>query len=385
YLILFFSAPLIADFYSMPKLIPLTRVLTLNIIIYSFALVQNTRLIIKLDFRTLAKVNIAGVLISGVFAIIIAYLGYGVWALVWQSLISSFTIVAFLWGFSRWKPSLKFSKQSFKQLFSFGSKLLGASIIATVFDNIYKICIGKYYAASELGYFTQAKQYTDSASVTVTDILNRVTFPILSSIQDDDKRLVSVYRKMLRMTSFIIFPIMTCLAILANPLVRFLLTDKWLPIVPLFQLLCFARIVYPISALNNTILNVKGRSDLFLKLDIVHAVIAFIVLFFTLSVGIHAVVTGQLFCAIIYFFVDAYLPGKLFHFGVFRQFKELSKIMVATIAMSVITYYSLILFSSPIAKLIVGGGTGIISYFAISYFLKIEEIQEFKNLLKRKN
>jgi O-antigen/teichoic acid export membrane protein len=391
YLILFFLAPLIADFYAAPKLVLLTRVLCLNIVINSLSLVQTSRLTIDLDFKTMAKVNVITVVAGGIFGIILAYNGFGVWSLVFQNLFRSVLSVIMLAVLSRWKLSLKFSKSSFKALFGFGSKILGASLVATLFQNIYKVIIGKAYSPTILGYYSQGFTFADVSAGTVTNILQKVTFPILSSIQDDEKRLISVYRKMLGITAYFIFPVMTLLALLGDPLIRFFLTEKWLPAIPLMQWLCFARIVYPISVMNLSILNAKGRSDLFLKVDLSKFPLMIVALIITIPLGIKAVVIGHFVTSVIAFFINAYLPGKLFSYGPFAQLKDMAPKIIATAIMAILVYLVLSLVHSELLKLIIGGITGVFSYFLVSHLMKIEEVNEVKemftkfiNLSKRK-
>lgn len=380
YLILFFSAPLIAKFYAVPQLVSLTRVLCLNIVINSLSLVQTTRLTIAVDFKTMAKVNVISVIVSGIFAIFVALLGFGVWALVFQALIRSIVTCLMLWYLSRWKPSIKFSKNSFKTLFGFGSKILGVGLIGTLFQNIYKVIIGKVYSAETLGYYTQGFQFAEMTAGTVTSILQKVTFPILASIKDDKKRMVSVYRKMLGMASFFIFPVMTMLALLADPLVRFFLSDKWLPTVPLLHWLCFARIIFPISVLNLNILNAIGRSDLFLKVDLSKLPMAIIALIITIPLGIKAVVIGHVVTSFLAYFVNAYMPGKLFSFGATEQMKVMAPKAIATAMMAALVYFVMSFIDFPLPQLIFGGLTGILAYILFSMLLKIQEVNEVINI-----
>lgn len=383
YLILFFSAPFIADFYGIPQLIPLTRILTLNIVINSLALVQTSRLTINLDFKTMAKVNVVSVIISGIFAVILAYSGFGVWALVFQNLLRAIISVLMLWYLSRWKPSLKFSSESFKALFGFGSKLLVAGLIATLFNNIYKVIIGKAYSSSTLGYYSQAFTFVDVTAGTVTSILQKVTFPILASIHDDEIRMVSVYRRMLGMTSFFILPAMTLLALLADPFIRFFLTDNWLPTIPLLQWLAFSRIIFPISAINMNILNAKGRSDLFLKVDSSKIPILIVTLLITIPMGIKAVVIGRVVTSLISFFINAYLPGKLFNYGAYSQLKDMFPKILATLLMAGLVYIGTFFIQLPLLKLLSGCLIGFISYYIISSLFKMAEVHEITNLIKK--
>jgi len=383
YLILFFSAPYIAKFYATPALLNITRVIGLNIIINSLSIVQRSRLKIRLDFKTLAKVNIASVLISGVCSVFLAYSGLGVWSLVYRQVIYSVISVVLLWYFNRWKPSFTFSKESFKNLFGYGSKILAAGIYAQVFQDIYNIVIGKVYSAGSLGYFTQAKQLTALTAGTVTNILQQVTFPILASLQEDKERMISVYRRLIRMTAFFIFPVMTILALMAEPFIELFLGEKWLPTVPLLQWMCFARILYPISTLNMNILKANGRSDVFLKVDLSKAPIMIIALIITIPISVKAMVIGQVVTTLISFFINAYMPGKLFGYGILSQLKDLLPMIYATIAAAFFSYLSTMVTDMLILKLTLGVLSGLGSYLFMSSILKIDELKEVKILLAK--
>lgn len=381
YVLLFITAPYIADFYETPALINVTRVIGLNIIIGSLAIVQRTKLTIDLDFKTLAKVNIIAVILSGICSIYLAYTGSGVWSLVYRQLISSTVTVLLLWYFSRWKASLFFSLKSFKDLFGYGSKILAAGVYAKVFQNIYNIAIGKAYSAGILGFFTQAKLLADLTSGTVTSILQQVTFPILATLQEDQDRMISVYKRLIRMTAFLIFPTMTILAVLAEPLVILVIGEKWLPTVPLLQWFCFSRVWSPIGGLNLNVLNANGRSDLFLKVDLSKAPIVIVVLIITIPMGIEAMVIGQVISSFISFFINAYMPGKLYGYGAFSQIKDIWPMIVASAITAFFTYLSITITDILFLKLILGGITAIISYFGICYVFKIQELYEIKILL----
>ena len=263
YLLLFFCAPLIADFYNEPLLVPVTRTIGLSVVFNSLAVVQRALLTVKLDFKTQAKASFVGAVISGAIGISLAYTGFGVWAIVWQQISNLVIITILLWIFSKWKPIWVYSWKSFRELFNFGSKLLASGLLNTIFNNLYLIVIGKFFKASDLGYYTRAHQFTDFASSNITGIFQRVTYPVLSTIQNDDDRLADVYRRLLRTSAFIIFPFMTGMAAVAKPMILSFLTKEWLFSAVLIQILCFSQMWYPVHAINLNLLQVKGRSDLF--------------------------------------------------------------------------------------------------------------------------
>lgn len=381
YIILFVTAPIIANFYQVTQLSPILRILGLNIIILSFATVQRANLVANLDFRTIAVVNLGGVLVSGGVGIWMAYSGYGVWALVGQQMSATITSTLIFWLAGKWHPTSGFSKDSFKALWKFGSKLLATGLVSTIMREIYSVAIGKFYRSAELGYYTRAVQTSDMVALTTNDIINAVTFPILSSLQDDRSRMVEVYSRMMGMTAFFIFPIMTGLAVIASPFISVLLTYKWLSVVPLLQWLCFARMFTPISALNMNILNAVGRSDLYMKLDFSKIPLVIIIMLITIPLGVKAIVIGSFTSSFICYFINAYLPGKMFNFGVKAQFIIFWRIAIATTIMALMVWLSMILFESSLIKLVIGILMGIISYGITSYILRINELFEIKRIV----
>lgn len=380
YFLLFFTAPFISRFYDTPELILLIRITFISIIINSFAIVQQARLSIKLDFKTPSLISLFSVFVSGIVGIFMAYNGYGVWALVIQSLSAAVIRSIALFYFIRWKPQIVFSLTSLKQLFGFSSRLLAAGFVATIVNNLYSMLIGKIFTAKDLGYYTRAKQFPELLSNTISSVLQGVTYPILTSLQNDNERLVSVYGRLMRITVFFVMPLLTLFALLAEPFIHLFLTEKWMPVVPLIQWLCFARMITPISALNMNILNAIGRSDLFFKVDISKLPLTLAALLITVPFGLKAVVIGHFVTSFICFFINAYYPGKMFNFGAFRQLREMKTVIIATIIMAVCVFGISKIFSADFIKLLVGALSGISVYLSMAYFLKIEELKEVKIL-----
>lgn len=300
YLILFFSAPYIAGFFNMPVLTDVTRLLSLTIIINSIGLVPRSLLSIAVDFKSQAYASVVSVIISGVVGIYLALSGFGVWALVWQSLVSASVGLIIIWIYAKWRPKLVYSWNSFRVLFSFGSKLLVSRLINTIYSHLSSLIIGKYYSPADLGFYDKGYKIASLPSLRLSDALHAVTFPILAKLQDDDKRLLSAYHKYLAVTSLVIFFIMTLLAVIAKPLILLLLTEKWLGVVPLLQVFCLAFMFDSICRLNNNMLFVKGWSGLFLRLEIIKKVIIIPVLLLAIPLGVIAIS----FVAVIHTFVD---------------------------------------------------------------------------------
>lgn len=379
YIILFLSAPLIAKFYNEPLLIPITRTIGLSLILNSLVVVQRAILTVQLDFKTQAKASLTGAVISGTIGIWMAYSGFGVWAIVWQQISNFAVITALLWILSKWKPIWAYSWKSFKELFSFGSKLLASGLLDTMYRNIYLIVIGKVFKASDLGYYTRANQFADFASSNITGIFQRVTYPVLCTIQEDDKRLAEVYRKLLRTSAFVIFPLMLGLAAVASPMVITILTEKWLYSAVLLQILCFSQMWFPVHAINLNLLQVKGRSDLFLRLEIIKKIIGVAILCITLPFGLIALCWGMVANSIIALVINTHYTGKLIHLGFIAQIRDLIPILFLSgvMALAVFLTMTFIPMHTGLA-LAVGILEGIILYAALA---KIFHFKEFSDLL----
>lgn len=371
YVVLFFAAPLIADFYDEPLLVSLTRAMALTIVLGSFNIVQRAKLMANVDFKSLAQINVLSIIVTGAIGITMAYLGYGVWALVGQAIGSTLFLIFIFPFYSKWKPSLRFSKESFFRLFGYGAKLMITGVYSVIFNNIATICIGKAYKSQQLGYYTRASQFPDLISFTVNDVLGTVTFPVLSELQNDKDRLVAVYRKSLLATALVIFPVMVLCALLAYPLVLILLTEKWVPCVVLMQWLCLARIFTPLSALNMNILNAVGRSDLFMKLDFSKAPLTIIILAITIPISVEAIVIGSFVDSFLCFFINAYLPGRMFGYGAWQQLKDWKYIILSILLMSVAVYLFMLVVQNVWLQLFIGGTIGIVVYSACCYFFKV--------------
>ena len=362
YALIFITAPYISAFYHTPELTPILRIFFISLIIDAFTSVQITKLRIALDFKTKAICNLCAVIISGGIAVWMAYSGYGVWSLVMQTIINSLVILLLLTAMVRWKPLLVFSKSSFKQLFGFGSKLLGAMLIDAIIDNLYIFIIGRYFTKNHVGYYTRGAQVPTVIAGTLSSMLENVTFPVMSSIQDDKEFLIAVFRRLIRMVSFLIIPAMFGLAYISEPFVRYVLTEKWMPAVVLMQWICFIRIFTPISLLNLSLLNAVGRSDVFLKINLIRIPIMIIALTITIPRGLEVVIIGQFIISIIVFFINSFMPGKLFGYGAIAQIKDLCPAIFSSVLMLIIVVVSTFAINNDLIKMIVSLVVGVVSY-----------------------
>lgn len=384
YFLLFFSAPLIARFYNEPILTPITRAIGLSLVFNSLVVVQRALLTVRLDFKTQAKASLSGAVISGVVGIWMAYAGFGVWAIVWQQISNLAIITVILWILSKWKPVWAYSWKSFRELFGFGSKLLASGLLDTVYRNMYLIVIGKVFKAADLGYYTRAHQFSDFASSNITGIFQRVTYPVLCTIQDDDARLSDVYRRLLRTSAFIIFPLMLGLAAVAKPMVLAFLKEQWLFTTVLLQILCLSQMWYPVHAINLNLLQVKGRSDLFLRLEIIKKVLGVTMLCITLPFGLIAMCWGMLANSIIALIINTHYTGKLIHLGFLAQMHDLLPTLLLSFATGVVVYATVTFIPMhPWLALGVGMVEGAAIYVAAAKFLGFSEFSELVAIIKR--
>ena len=371
YVILFLTAPLIADFYDEPVLVDIIRILSLNFILGSFNIVQRAKLMANVDFKSLAQINVISTIVSGGVGIAMAYYGCGVWSLVGQTLCSTIVLLLLFPLYSKWRPSVSFSGDSFRQLFGFGSKLMVTGVYSVILNNISTICIGRFYKSSQLGFYTRASQFSEMISSTLYDVLGNVTFPVLSHLQDDREKLIAVYRKSLFLTAMIIFPIMILCALLARPMVLIMLTEKWLPCVVMMQWLFLARMFTPLSSINMNILNAVGRSDLFMKLDFSKAPLILAILAITIPIGVEAITIGSFFTSFICFFINAYLPGRIFGYGAIKMIQDWRYIFLSIAIMVLAVFVFLQMISNVWLQLFGGGVIGLIVYIVCCLMFKL--------------
>lgn len=378
YLILYLSAPYIALFYDEPLLNMLCKWMGLNIIIQGLSVVQIAQLTILLDFKTQAKASLISVFISGLLGVGLAYYEYGVWALLAQLLLYNILNTLLLWSFTKWIPQFIFSWRSLFTLFSFGSKLLLSGLLHTVYVNLYSLVIGRKYSASDVGYFNQANLSARFPSISLMAIISRALYPIQCEIQDDNELLSASFLKYLRMTSYIIFPIMIGLAVMAKSLIFVVLTDKWLPMSPLLSILCIAYMWVPIMMVNSQILNVKGRSDYFLKAEIIKKIIGIIIMSVTLQYGLTIICIGIILYSVLDMIIIIYYSKKVIDIGYYKQFLSVFPNILLSVFMAVIVLFSMSIISNVYLQIALGVPLGIGVYIALS---KIFNVREYYFLL----
>lgn len=384
YLLLYFSAPYVADFYNMPQLISIMRVLTLVLIINALSIVHRAQLVKLIDFKSQFKISFVSVLLSGLIGILLAYAGIGVWALVWQQVLNSVLIFLLFYCTTRWKPILVFSKESFFPLFRYGSRLLGASILNQLYRNLYTLVIGKRFSAESLGYYTRAEQFAVFPSNTLGAIVVRVAFPIMSKIQDDDIKLRLAYRKIIRLTSFIIFPLMLGIVALAKPIILITLTAKWSCAIVLLQILCLDLMLDHLSGINLNLLYVKGRTDLALRLEIIKKTVAVFFLFASIPFGLVGMCWGRFIYSVFATVINTYYTNKLISLGFFKQMRDVSPYILSSLAMGTIVYFTSQIVDSIYGGLVIGTISGIVTYTIISVLFLRNTIQDIISIKQNK-
>lgn len=382
YALIFVCSPFIAFFFSRNELTLLTRVSSISLVIGAISLVQQTRLTKRIDFKSQTKITIIASVASGVIGIIMAVLDYGVWALVAQQISSQLFRTVLLWIVNKWIPKLRFSAESFKELFGFGWKMMVGSLLNTVWNELYQLVVGKFYNPATLGQYTRSNQFSQLFSSNLTQVVQRVTFPVLSSIQDDETRMLDAYRRIIKITMFITAISMFFLGAISEPLLYCLIGPKWHDAAVYLPLICISASTYPLHALNLNILEVKGRSDIFLILEIIKKIVMLGPLFIGAFIGIIPMLYANLASAIISYFLNSYYSGKLIGYSSWMQIKDFAPSygLASIIAVSVFFMkdipmsYWLIL---PVQII-----TGLALFFVICRTTNISEYKEVIDIVK---
>ena len=378
-------APWIAAFYEQPVLTPLTRALSLTIVINSLGMIHNTMLNRQINFRVLTKVSLIAGILSGSIGITMAALGFGVWSLVVQQIAASFCSTLCLWYFSPWRPALIFSFGALREMFGFGSRLLFSGILENIFSNIYLVVIGRLFSAADLGFFTRAQSLNDVPSQTASGMVARVTFPVFSTIQDDPARLKRGLKKALITLGLVHFPFMVGLSVVSRPLVLVMLTEKWAPSVPYLQLLCAAGLLYPLHALNLDILKALGRSDLFLRLEIIKKVLVAINIAVTWRWGISAMIYGIIITSYISYYLNSYYNGMLIRYPIKEQVRDLLPYFIASVLMGSAVYaVGALQLPNQGARLFAQVATGIAVYVCLCRAFRLKAFMDvWREMLQR--
>ena len=381
YIVLFIAAPWISLFFEREELIPLIRVMGCILMINALSITQNTNLTKKIDFKTKTKASLISALLSGIVGITLAYVGFGVWALVAQVLSKQIFNTICLWYFNRWWPNFTFSRSSFKYMWGFGSKLMLSGLLDNIWKQLYQVVVGKFYSPATLGQYTRSKEYANIFSANITSVVQRVSYPALSEIQDDKTRLVAAYRKVIKVTMFITCVCMISLGAVAEPLIYCLIGPKWHEAATYLPLICVSMSLYPLHAINLNMLQIQGRSDIFLYLEIIKKIIGIAPLAIGIFINIYWMLVASIVTGILGFFLNSYYTGKSLGYSSWMQLKDVStSYMVAClIAISVffLKYLPLSYWIILPIQIVVGG---VVCLMACE-IAKLSEYIELKRIL----
>lgn len=388
YWLLFFSAPFISDFYHTPILTSILRVLGLVLLINSFGMIQRTMLTRNFNFKAQMKIMLISSAISGAVAIFMAWKGYGVWSLVAQQLVNQFIQATLLTLMNRWIPVFIFDIIAFKKFFKFGWKLMVSSLIDTSYQNIFYVIIGKFYSPTDLGYYTNSQKFNDIPVMSMTGAIQKVTYPLLSKLNQNDTRLKNSYKMIIRAAAGASFAMMLALGASASYLIPFVFGKNWIPSVPYFQILCLAGMFYPVNAINLNILKVKGRSDLFLSLEIIKKIvgIAFIAVAILLKTGILGLVWAGVLATLFNTSINIIVSARLIQYSYFEQLKDLYQFLLTALVMAaVMLLLGNLLTLATIFMLIIEYIVGGLVYFVVGrYIFKLPEIDKMIGFVKSK-
>jgi len=384
YWIIFFISPYIETFYQVKGLSYISRIAFLTIPLNSTALVQYTILQKKLNFKLISKISIFSVIISALVGVILAYLMKNAWALVIQNLTYSSIRILLLWILSRWRPIATFSFQSLKEMLPLSMSLLAYSLLSTITNNIYGLIIGKSFSTKELGLYSQAEKLEKIPSESFTDVINKVTYPILSKLQDSDKKIKDGYRKIIKITFFFLAPLLIFLSAEANIIFSIILPPEWAKASIYFSLLCWVGVMFPLHKINLNILIVKGQGKINLTLEIIRKSFMILILFCTINFGIIYILLGYIFYSFIALFLNMYYCGKLINLSIREQFSDILPTLVLSLFFFPIKYAISTLTSNPIIHLFLASATSLILYILISYILHLSALQEILKLLNIK-
>ena len=384
YVILWIIAPTIANFYRILELTPILRVMGLGLFLNTFNSIQNAIISRTMEFKRLFYSSLGAIIISGILGIILAYKGYGVWALVYQQLMNQFSICIILWITVKWRPKLLFSIKKVKKLFSFGGKLLCSSLIDTIYRELINLIIGRVYSPAMLGYYNRGDQFPKVIVSNFNGTIQSVIFPVLASVQHDKMRVKEIMRKAIMMSSYIIFPAMVGLIIISESMVRLVLTERWILCVPYLRVFCLSYALWPIHTANLQAINAIGRSDIFLKLEIIKKIIGISIILITSRYSPYIMALGTVFSSIISSFINSYPNKKLLGYSYFEQIKDIiPSLFISVIMGGIISLIQLLKYEDMVTimlQIIVGG----IIYIVLSYITKNKNFLYLLSIVRKR-
>ena len=381
YVLLFISAPFVSDFFHRVELTALVRVTGLILFFNALSITQVTILTKNIDFKTKTKASLVSAIISGVIGIAMAFMGYGVWSLVAQQLSKQLLYTLCLWVLSKWWPKFTFYKDSFKYMWGFGWKLLASGILNNVWNQLYQVVIGRCYTSSTLGHYTRANEYASIFSSNLTSIVQRVSYPVLAEIQDDKERMVQGYRKVIKVTMFVTAVCMISLGAVSEPLIYTLIGTKWHEAATYLPLICISMSLYPLHAINLNILQVLGRSDIFLYLEILKKIVGIVPIVIGIFCGIYYMLLASILTGVISLYLNTWYTGKTLNYSFWKQLRDITPsyftALVIALAVYFLKYLSLPYYIVLMLQIIVG----IVACITISEIFKFDEYKELKTIV----
>ena len=385
YVILYIAAPVIADFYNMQQIKDILRVISLTLFFGALNSVQIAKLSKDMKFKNLFFSSLGAIILSGTTGIVMAYLGFGAWALVAQQLSNIIVSTIILSFTSGWRPKLVYSLERVKVLFSYGWKIMCSSLIDTLYQNLYNLVIGKFYNSATLGNYNKGEQFPKLIAVNIDGAIGSVMLPAYAREQERKDKVKKMVRRAIVTSSLILFPLMFGLAAIAEPVVKLLLTDKWIGCVPYMQILCIVYALYPINTANLQAIKALGKSDYFLKLEIIKKIIGIIVLIFTVSHGVFVMAIGQVFVTILSTIINSFPNRKLLNYGYFEQIKDIFPNLFIAILMFIVVYIIGYLdFNNVFLLMLLQILVGAVFYMFLMSIFKLESYIYLLNIIKNK-
>lgn len=379
---LFFLAKPISRFYNNADLVLLVRVMALNLVINSFGMVEKAKLTRRIDFKRQTKISLIANISSGIIGISMAYLGYGYWSLAIKTLCQNMFTVVLLHSFSNWKPSLLYSAKSFKELFGFGVKLLAAGLINTIYKNIYKLVIAKYFSPEDLGFYSRAEQFKNLPSANLEQTTSRVTYPVLSSMVGDKIKLKRGYKKLIKLSFYITSFVMLLMLINSREIVLILIGEKWSKTIDYLKIICISGAFYPLHAINLNMLKALGRSDLFLRLEIIKKIMVVPVIIVAIQFGMIALIWGLVINSFAAYIINSMYSAKLLQYSTLDQLKDIAPTFLHILIMAGFAFaMGTVAPSHLFLSLIMKTGVAVLYMVGAGFLFKIPEFMEIKSIL----
>ena len=382
YVLLFFTSPFIENFYSVLGISKILRILSLTLFLGPINSIQNAIISRKMEFKKLFFSSILATVLSGAVGVISALVGFGVWALVFQQLLNQITITMVLWFTVKWRPKLLFSLERIKELFSYGGKILFSTLLDTLYMNLRSLIVGKMYSAEILAYYNRGDQFPQLIISNINGSIQSVMLPVLAEEQDNKRRIKEMVRRSIVTSSFIIFPMMIGLSVIAVPLIKVILTEKWLPCVPFLRVFCLSYALWPIHTANLQAINAIGRSDIYLKLEVIKKVLGMIILVISMQFGVYAIAIGLLVSSVISTFINSYPNRALLNYSYLEQIKDIAPSFILALIMGGVIYLISFLKIEPLIILLLQVIVGGIIYVLMSNIFELECFIYLVNTIK---